>query len=514
VSAPIPAPLAPAPLPQWAPQPHPTAGSPPSNKAKERAHAPPTPPSARADDPKYLIPFYDTRLGKAFGDPDKYAKLYPQSYEAGELRRGAHDVASFTPGHLHPDVHPSPSYGQAASGSGSGGKGKSKAGKPPSPQLVASMAAPPVKKGPPSLPGAQRRFFAPRQSPSPHPDTLTIAATFPDIAARVLRESNYLVPLGFSATVNPRGSISLTVTDKATPAASYAPYFVSLTKVLNQSFPVGNNPWATLVLAPTAVQLAIHGLLLRFLPHDEEELFPYIRQAILNDKATQILSARNLNPSPVSRETKQATTVVITVDPQNVSALTSGVVILSQKRKVELAFFSSRTSQCRNCWRYGHAHQRCPATHPTCPICGLHHTRAAHRCQNPTCHGGGHNKPVPSCCLTSLPHCCNYGNDHTATFRECQAGPPPPVPSRTNSPAPAPTRQDPMDLAVNGGPAPSTPPSGKGPLEVDLVTPRQPPPAGPSTRPGRTHSFGGPLPLEEPSPSPAPLGRRVRPGNE
>jgi len=37
---------------------------------------------------------------------------------------------------------------------------------------------------------------------------------------------------------------------------------------------------------------------------------------------------------------------------------------------------------------------------------------------------------------------------------------------------------------------------------VDL-TPRQPPPAGPS-RPGTTHGFGGPLPLEEPSPSPAP----------
>jgi len=71
-----------------------------------------------------------------------------------------------------------------------------------------------------------------------------------------------------------------------------------------------------------------------------------------------------------------------------------------------------------------------------------------------------------------------------------------------------------MDLAVDGGPAPTTPPSGKGPLEVDLVTPRQPPPAGPCTRPGTTHGFGGPLPLEEPSPSPAPFSRRVRPGNE
>ena len=342
---------------QREPQPPPTAGRPPSRKGKEWARAPPTPPSAVAYDPKYLIPFYDPRLGKAFGDPEKYAKLYPNSYEAGEFRKGTYDLDSFTPGHLHPDSHLSPSYAQAASGSGSGGKGKSKAGKPPFPQLVASATAPPVKKGPPSLPGAQRRFFAPRQSPSPHPDALTIPATFPDIAARVLRESNCLLPLGFSATVNLWGSVSLTVTDKATPAASYAPYFDSLTRALNHSFPVGENPWCILVLAPTAVQLAIHGLPLRFLPHDEEELFPYIRQAILNDKVTPILSARYLNPSGDSRATKEAPSVVVTVDPQNVSAFTSGVVILSQKRKVELAFSSSRISQCKNCRRYGHAHQ-------------------------------------------------------------------------------------------------------------------------------------------------------------
>jgi len=115
------------------------------------------------------------------------------------------------------------------------------------------MAALPVKKEPPSLPDAQRRFFAPRQTPSPHPNAPAIAATFPDMAARVLRDSNCLLPLGFSDTVNPRGAISLTVTAKPTPAASYAFYSVSLTKALNQSFPVSENPWCTLVLAPTTV---------------------------------------------------------------------------------------------------------------------------------------------------------------------------------------------------------------------------------------------------------------------
>jgi len=119
---------------------------------------------------------------------------------------------------------------------------------------------------------------------------------------------------------------------------------------------VGENRRAQFILAPTTVQLAIHTLPLRFLSQDEEQLFPYLRQAILNNKVTPILSARYLNPSRDSRGTNQATSVVVTVNPHHIAALTSGVVILSQKRKVELGFLASRSSQCRNCWRYGHAH--------------------------------------------------------------------------------------------------------------------------------------------------------------
>jgi len=159
--------------------------------------------------------------------------MFPNSYKACEFRKERYDLDSFTPGHLHADKVIHPFDAQAASASGSAGTGKNKAGKPPSRQQVAIMAAPPVKKGPPSLPGAQRCFVAPRQTPSPHPDAPSIATTFPDIAARVLRDSNCLLPLGFSCTVNPRCAISLTVTDKVTPAASYAPYFASVTKALN-----------------------------------------------------------------------------------------------------------------------------------------------------------------------------------------------------------------------------------------------------------------------------------------
>ena len=104
-------------------------------------------------------------------DPEKYARLFPHSFEAGEYRRGAYDVSSVTPGHLHPDNNPSPSYAQAATGSGSGGKDKKTVGKQPFPQQVASAVAPPVKKRPPFLPGAQRRFLL-LASPPPLTQTL------------------------------------------------------------------------------------------------------------------------------------------------------------------------------------------------------------------------------------------------------------------------------------------------------------------------------------------------------
>jgi len=168
-------PLVPAPTPQ--PQP-PARPLPPTRKGKESAQAPPSPPPNTNEDPKFLIPYYDTKLGKAFGNPERYAQLFPHSYEASEFPRGVYDLPSFTPGYHHSHYISSPSYAQAASGAGSGGKTK-KTSKLSLPQQVASAAAPPVKKGQPSLPRTQRHFIAPRLSPVPHPDAPAIAATFP-----------------------------------------------------------------------------------------------------------------------------------------------------------------------------------------------------------------------------------------------------------------------------------------------------------------------------------------------
>jgi len=97
------------------------------------------------------------------------ARLFPYSYEAGEYQRDAYDISAFTPGHLHPDNNPSPSYAQAASGSGLGSKDKKKSGKPPSPQQVGSGVAPPVSEGASLPPRCPMSIFCFPTVPRPSP---------------------------------------------------------------------------------------------------------------------------------------------------------------------------------------------------------------------------------------------------------------------------------------------------------------------------------------------------------
>ena len=62
------------------------------------------------------------------------------------------------------------------------------------------------------------------------------------------------------------------------------------------------------------------------------------------------------------------------------------------------------SKQCNNCWRFGHVNPRCK--NPTvCPLCAGSHTKAEHRCPNPTCPKGGNLKPVLNCYIASPARC-------------------------------------------------------------------------------------------------------------
>jgi len=169
-----------------------------------------------------------------------------------------------------------------------------------------------------------------------------------------------------------------------TVAESYAPYFDALTRRVNQSFPVGNSPWLMFTQAPTAVQLAIHSIPTHILPDDEEQVFTFLKNTVLNADEVEIGAARYLNPSQAGRLTQQATGVVVSINPDDVASLLPPIFLFFKWLKVEKTEQANRYTQCTNCYRFGHASARCTMKHHTCPYCALHHTRSAHRWQNPT----------------------------------------------------------------------------------------------------------------------------------
>ena len=161
------------------------------------------------------------------------------------------------------------------------------------------------------LPAADQCFFAPRSSPLPHQDRLRIAATAPDIAASVLREANCPFPLRCTASVNPQGSLTLTSTNLHTPATAFAPFYEALTNKLNQSCPIGNNPFLPFRSAPNEVQMAIHGLPYGFMPTEADNLLPALAESIRNAAGVGLYSARFLQSDPAKRAEKSSGLVVV-----------------------------------------------------------------------------------------------------------------------------------------------------------------------------------------------------------
>ena len=190
------------PLPPAAPTSKPTSKTAPSA-------APPN--DGPTLDPNF--PRVDTINNIYDGDPEAFAKSHPDSWVASYYNSGGYSrIPRFVPGHLDL-VCPCRSYKEVASTISKRKPGKA------SPSGVPTRASPfSSSSRPPSLPTAARRFYAPRQTHTPQHDRDTIAATFRDIAADLLRSSNCALPLSFTAKVNSNGTVTLLGVDPSTPA--------------------------------------------------------------------------------------------------------------------------------------------------------------------------------------------------------------------------------------------------------------------------------------------------------
>src|SRR5205807_7510336 len=216
-------------------------------------------------------------------------------------------------------------------------------------------AVAPKSKRPSPLPAAERRFFAPHLFPLEHEDPVRMASTAPHTMAKVLRDPNCPYPYSFPATVNSKGAVTMLCTDLNTPATAYSPYYEAMANKLNQAFPMGDNPHHPFRPALNQVDLAIHRLPRSYMPPDQKDLLSALSLSISNAVGVTIFTARFLQPDPVKRAEKPTTSVVVAVAPADVPKFGSSISLFSRSRRVEKAHSSSRTSQCRNCNRFGHS---------------------------------------------------------------------------------------------------------------------------------------------------------------
>jgi len=245
-----------------------------------------------------------------------------------------------------------------------------------------------------------------------------MTTTLPDIMAAVLKEANCSLRLSLTASVNRNGAVNLTA-NPYTPSSAYSPFFDAMTKNLNQSFPVGDNPFQVFRAAPTSVELLIHSLPLSILPHEPTDLFPSLLESISNTIDVHICGARFLQSDPVKRAEKRTTSVVVAVNPLHVSRFGESIRPFSRARTVAPAYSACKSTQCRKCWRFGHSAPLCKEEAQACPICTLLHHRSTIRCANQSGPKGGFEKSVVGCCNASPPLCVNCGGQHASFDGTC-----------------------------------------------------------------------------------------------
>jgi len=271
------------------PLPRPKTRAPPPNKGSS---------SSCSFDPD--IPRYDAGTRSFYGDPRAYADKLPNSWEANAYREGMYsDPTTFIAGHLAPDC-PKPQQSYTKASSTGAPKGKKNKSSLTAAQVALASNSVAVAQPPKSLPTTERRFFVPRSSHSEHQQASLIAATFPDIAARVLREANCIHSLAVTTKVNDRGSVTLLVTDTATPTAAFAPYFDALSSQFDKSFPVGESPWLPFCLAPNEAQLTSTCSPLPSSPRTQTNFFPASRSRSSTPRtfASSPPDISTLTPSP------------------------------------------------------------------------------------------------------------------------------------------------------------------------------------------------------------------------
>ena len=113
-----------------------------------------------------------------------------------------------------------------------------------------------------------------------------------------------------------------------------------------------------------------------------------------------------------AREGKLATSFILSfsTDFDAKKIIQRGLAVYRTQRTVSKYYTAGPTDQCRNCFRFGHAWQRCKAP-PVCRMCAGSHNARLHECKN--CNTKGKT------CICIPKRCALCEGPHFASDRSC-----------------------------------------------------------------------------------------------
>lgn len=296
-------------------------------------------------------------------------------------------------------------------------KGSAPASKP---STIPKPAATPV----PATPAAQnyspaeRRMYATLQSQAEIPDSRQKAMLIPQVIATVLRNHDLpFAPCKVTATINSNGTVSVTA-PQGYCSSFYQEYYTEMSRAIQDFLQPQNNTYQAFRPAPSKSQVMVNRVPVFPLSPDPAVLRSDLASLILISTGIQVEDVRRLNPDSV----KATTSLVITVAPSDVSALTkNGILLFNKVRTCELMWNASSATQCTLCWKFGHPSSGCKKNneYPTCcRICGSpDHTAYHHPCPT-NCPKTERKKGF---CSHMVPLCLNCQGNHPANDPQCPA---------------------------------------------------------------------------------------------
>jgi hypothetical protein len=209
------------------------------------------------------------------------------------------------------------------------------------------------------------------------------------------------LPLILLARINSHNTIVL-MTNPSTPVSAYAPHMPIILNTIPTDKPTSGNTnsrWTKFLVhnIPTGTPEATIKEMIKL-------TYPTIK--LMQEPHWLIPTECRLN--------KQASTIVISLQGTlTLTNLGTNTLFIGNQRYHITEYFSwTPTSQCHNCYGYGHHTKLCNAEKPTCGIWAQQHNTKDHLCAIPTCCAGN------SCTYPPM-KCATCGAPHKATDLLC-----------------------------------------------------------------------------------------------